>query len=218
MELGFAWEFYVFGGDIFTTDHPGYFTTYYRPQRVRETDRFYATRIVVPRWWINMWFRKSTWDNFEDLFTTGQLRLPTEAESGYVFCQNRPEQGSKWTLYEHGRVRAFNCNMPESTVFILWDIIRPRLQAAHKMEREKAARKEKEDQAARERNKETARVRREEERMRAEADASPPRSRRGTVKRICRGLRELPRSSTWNCIRVSIIPRPNAGGRRAASA
>jgi hypothetical protein len=141
-ELGFSWEYYAFGGDIWTIDHPGYFKTYYKPQSLEMKDafgrvtrkknhlRFASTRIVVPRWWINMWFRESTWEHFKYLYALEELRLPSALESGYVFHKNKLEEDSAWTLCAHGIPRVSNCRMPTSAAFIIWNTIKPRQQAA----------------------------------------------------------------------------------------
>jgi hypothetical protein len=187
-ELGRAWEYNILGGVIWTLDHPGYFTTYYRPGGIRKGRESLDARVVVPRWWINMWSRKSTWRCFWHLHPADQLRLPTGHEIGYVYQENNAVDGSTWTLWHYHTPRAFNCIMPKDAPNLIWNLVRPRLQAVL-MQEERAARKK--------------------------ARASFFKRRIERARKIWGELRE--HSSTWNRIRGAISPQPQFRGRRAAS-
>ncbi|CAO2658666.1 Nn.00g063890.m01.CDS01 [Neocucurbitaria sp. VM-36] len=126
VELGHSWETFVFGGSIWAIDQPGYLITYYTPQEVLENPTAIKTRIVVPRWWIHIWFRKSFWQHFHNLFSAGELRIPNEVESGYVFRKQSPKESLEWTLFIHGAPMDVKCLMPEHAPYIMWNIIRPR--------------------------------------------------------------------------------------------
>ncbi|KAF2846334.1 hypothetical protein T440DRAFT_482687 [Plenodomus tracheiphilus IPT5] len=106
-ELGYSWENHVFGGAIWAIDHPGIFIAYYEDNV--------------------MLFRKSTWDNFEELYTTHQLRLPGVTESDFNFQAEDPNKPSLWTLYKKG-VKQQDCTMSENPPFIVWTNVRPRLE------------------------------------------------------------------------------------------
>ncbi|KAH7401608.1 hypothetical protein BKA66DRAFT_451037 [Pyrenochaeta sp. MPI-SDFR-AT-0127] len=127
VELGFSWEQFTFGGSIWAIDHPRHMTIYYTPAEVLVDPSAVKTRVVVPRWWVHMWFRKSTWDYFHYLHKSGQLQLPTEAESGYAFRKACSGTCLQWSLYVNGvKQRDLHCMMTEHPAYILWNIIRPR--------------------------------------------------------------------------------------------
>lgn len=86
-----------------------------------------AKRIIIPRWWIRMWFREATWDHFDMLFATGELRLPSEEESGFALHHDFFQPEDEWSLYVHGE---WQTEMPpiimsEDAPFILWNIVWP---------------------------------------------------------------------------------------------
>jgi hypothetical protein len=86
-ELGHSFERHVFGGSIFSTVGNSLVIGYYSPPD--------SSRIVVPAWYVNMWFRKALWqpDVFDRLFEQGELKLPSASESGYVILtQHKPPE------------------------------------------------------------------------------------------------------------------------------
>lgn len=78
-----------------------------------------------------MWFRKSTWKNFNMLFARGELRLPGKLESGAYFEERTGIEPLRWTTYTQGvRQDELDCAMPRHAPNILWNIVRLREEAA----------------------------------------------------------------------------------------
>jgi hypothetical protein len=88
-----------------------------------------AVYTVVPQWWINMWSETQVWNYFEVLCYLGELRLPTQRESGYALWE-RGSTGAppRWTLYKRGVPLSLRFQMPASNIFYLWHVVRPLLQ------------------------------------------------------------------------------------------
>lgn len=135
-ELGHSWEFYVFGGSIWAMDRPGWFTSFYRPRACQADLAVAQTCVAVPQWWISMWSRARVWSEFHTLFHLGQLRLPSEPESGYALRDSGQMGKESWTLYMHGKPVLFHCRTPKASVFYLWHEVRPLLQRALVQEKE----------------------------------------------------------------------------------
>ena len=62
------------------------------------------------------------------LYHLGQLRLPSEQESGYALCESRAGHEDRWTLYMRGQPVLFHCLTPKASVFYLWHEVRPLFQ------------------------------------------------------------------------------------------
>lgn len=77
-----------------------------------------------------MWSRAGLWSEFDTLFHLGQLRLPSEDESGYALCERGTPGNEKWVLYKRGRPVSLHCRTPKASVFYLWHEVRPLLQRA----------------------------------------------------------------------------------------
>ncbi|KAH9876319.1 hypothetical protein J1614_004198 [Plenodomus biglobosus] len=123
-EMGFSWERHTFGGDIWAIDHPGHFVAYYGLKRRLDFQRTVKRRVVIPHWWVHVWFRQSTWDHFQELYVTHQLWLPDETGSGFYFQADSLWNSSCYTLYRAG-VRLQSCIMSENPPFILWRMVKP---------------------------------------------------------------------------------------------
>lgn len=127
-ELGNAWERYTFGGNIWTIDYPGKITTYYYQLDATTGRSDYDTRIIVPRWWVHMFFLQPIWTYFSRLHHEGLLRLPTELESGCAFRKHSPESSMDWTMYIHGAKQVPACMMTRTGPYLLWNLLRPALE------------------------------------------------------------------------------------------
>ncbi|KAH6875510.1 hypothetical protein BKA58DRAFT_123280 [Alternaria rosae] len=127
-ELGDAWERYIFGGNIWTIDYPGKITTYYYQLDATTGRSDDKTRIIVPRWWVHIFFLQPIWTHFSRLHHQGLLRLPTELESGCAFRKHSPEPSMNWTIYTQGAEQEQACMMTRSVPYLLWNLLRPALE------------------------------------------------------------------------------------------
>lgn len=136
-ELGTSFETHAFGGSLWTIDYPGHFTSYYRPSAVGTDPDVLDTRILVPRWWIHMWFRKSLWGpGFSELFWKGMLKLPSEGESGFVLRKERGGAVGMWGLWLGGvRRDGVVCAMGSGPPYYLWNRVRVEIEAERERER-----------------------------------------------------------------------------------
>lgn len=119
-ELGWSWEMYMFGaGFMWSIEHPRSLSMHHQRQY---TDSYGHIRedpnqlIVIPNWWLSLWFRKSVWQNMALLRARNKLRVPSEAESGFIFCWI----DRKWDLTLDGRTVTRNCNIRD---FFLQDLV-----------------------------------------------------------------------------------------------
>lgn len=68
------------------------------------------------------------WDNFGKLFALGELRLPSEEESGYALHNRGLCRAPVWTLYHNGKPKIYHCRSPKSSTMFLWSVMRPQMQ------------------------------------------------------------------------------------------
>jgi hypothetical protein len=123
-ELGNSWEKHVFGGMLWAIDHPAHLTMYYTSQCTLDRPPQAPTKIIIPRWWVHVFFHKTTWDRFAQLYRAGQLRLPSEAESKYVLREDVSGCRFKWVMHVRGENSVRGCDLPCSpTKFLLWSIV-----------------------------------------------------------------------------------------------
>lgn len=102
--------------------------TYYMPHSCYADPKSLKSFVFVPHWWISAWFHKGTWANFEHLYHKGQLRLPTEADSGYALRQSEADETLGYSLFIKGEYQVSHCRSPASARYFLWYFQRPAMQ------------------------------------------------------------------------------------------
>ncbi|KAL6170261.1 hypothetical protein ACJQWK_03250 [Exserohilum turcicum] len=127
-ELGLSWELHVFGGKLSTIDWPGTSITIYLYGSNLGNSPSRQIAVIVPNWWINIWSSTHTWHNFAKFRATGQLRLPTEAESGYALHNRALGNTTVWSLYHEGRPILHHCRRPDQSTRCFWVVMRPFIQ------------------------------------------------------------------------------------------
>lgn len=91
-----------------STNHPRDVVAYWETSQ-----NSYHIRHLIPRWWTHMWFNNRLWASgyFDQLHRSGQLSLPTAAESVYTFVHG--PGADEWVLFIRGVLQKWAVAWPD---------------------------------------------------------------------------------------------------------
>ncbi|KAF2833740.1 hypothetical protein CC86DRAFT_376851 [Ophiobolus disseminans] len=101
-DMGTVLEELIFGGVIEPENHKENVVAHINGGQVLSYEGWVRSRIIVPRWWIHMWFTDALYrpGMFEDLHTNGDLVVPLRGEAGFELQWDL--EWEMWRLWKRG--------------------------------------------------------------------------------------------------------------------